>query len=158
MFKNKIISIFILLILSSVFYSAEGVKGKVSGRYFTDERGNILMNVNVWGHINNPGIHLVNEGIDFPTLLSIVGGPKPGAKLSKIKLIREVQDGNNKILYEIDLNDFYKTGIREGFVDILPNDTIIIDENTISYLLSKVNILNSFLQMLNIYLQINLNN
>ena len=51
-----------------------------SERFFTDESGTILMNVNVWGHVNRPGRHMVFDGIDIATLLSVVGGPKQGAK------------------------------------------------------------------------------
>ncbi len=149
---------FISIILLSTILSSDSLNGSFSERYFTDEQGNVFMNVNVWGHVNNPGNHLVSEGIDIPTLLSVVGGPKAGAKLNKIKLIREYNDENDKIFYEVNLNDFYRTGTRSEFVQILPNDTIIIEQTTASFLIGKVNILNSFLQMLNIYLQINLNN
>ena len=36
-----------------------------SERYLTDNKGNIMMNVNVWGHVGQPGHHLVYDGIDF---------------------------------------------------------------------------------------------
>ena len=61
-----------------------------SEKYITDSNGNIKMNVNVWGHVGQPGNHLVFEGIDIVTLLSIVGGPMDGAKLDRIKLIRNL--------------------------------------------------------------------
>ena len=62
-----------------------------SEKYITDSDGNIRMNVNIWGHVAQPGSHLVFEGIDLATLLSKVGGPNIGANLGKIKLIREFQ-------------------------------------------------------------------
>ena len=40
-----------------------------SQRYLTDKEGNILMYVNVWGHLNSPGSHLVYYCIDISTLL-----------------------------------------------------------------------------------------
>ena len=39
-----------------------------SQRYITDEEGNILMFVNVWGHVNSPGSHLVYDGIDLASV------------------------------------------------------------------------------------------
>ncbi|MDP6684476.1 MAG: hypothetical protein QGH24_00840, partial [Candidatus Marinimicrobia bacterium] len=36
-----------------------------SERFFTDQSGTILMNVNVWGHVNLPGRHMVFDGIDL---------------------------------------------------------------------------------------------
>ena len=69
----------------------------------------ILMNVNVWGHVNRPGRHMVSEGIDLATLLSVVGGPKNGAKLSKVRVFREEPDKNGKQSYTINLKKFLKT-------------------------------------------------
>ena len=59
------------------------------------------MHVNVWGHIGNPGHHLVYDGIDLATLFSIVGGPRKGANLKNVKIIREVPDDNGQISYNI---------------------------------------------------------
>ena len=42
-------------------------------RYLSDNSGNIMMNVNIWGQVNSPGSHLVYDGIDFASLLSVVG-------------------------------------------------------------------------------------
>ena len=63
-----------------------------SKKYFTDSDGTIMMKVNVWGHVNSPGGHMVYDGIDFASLLSIVGGPLNGADLKKVRLYREVPD------------------------------------------------------------------
>ena len=56
-------------------------------RYISDNNGNILINVNVWGHVNNPGRIMVDEGIDIATLLSLTGGPKKGANLKNIRIM-----------------------------------------------------------------------
>ena len=77
-------------------------------RYFTNGNGIILMNVNMWGRVNSPGRHTVFDGIDLATLLSVVGGPKNGAKLDKVKLFREVPDENGKQVYIINLKKFLK--------------------------------------------------
>ena len=69
-----------------------------SEKYITDSDGNIRMNVNIWGHVAQPGSHLVFEGIDLATLLSKVGGPNIGANLRKVKLIREFPDKDGKLV------------------------------------------------------------
>ena len=125
-----------------------------SERYFTNGSGIILMNVNVWGHVSSPGRHAVFDGIDLATLLSVVGGPKNGANLEKVKLFREVPDDNGQQVYTIDLKKFLKTGDRSGFMKILPNDTFIIPQTTTNVILSNVGTLNTFLTLLNLYLQI----
>ena len=33
-----------------------------SERYMTDDKGNIMMYVNIWGHVSNPGHVLVMKG------------------------------------------------------------------------------------------------
>ena len=125
-----------------------------SERFFTDESGTILMNINVWGHVNKPGRHMVFDGIDIATLMSVVGGPKSGAKLSKVKIYREVPDKNGKSVYTINIENFIQTGDRSEFIKIMPNDTFIIPQKTSSYVLGQVGTLNTLLSILNIYLQI----
>ena len=122
-------------------------------KYFVDEEGNILINVNVWGHVKEPGNHLVYDGIDLPSLLSIVGGPISGANLKKIKIIRAEND-NNELIYIINLENFYKTGDKSDFVEIMPHDTIIIEETMVSSVFRNSNTLTTILQILSIYIDI----
>ena len=145
--------------LMAQYQSGEGIVTKPqynvsSERFFTDESGTILMNVNVWGHVNRPGRHMVFDGIDIATLLSVVGGPKSGAKLKKVKIYREVPDKNGKLAYTINIENFIQTGDRSDFIKIMPNDTFIIPQKTSSYVLGQVGTLNTLLSILNIYLQI----
>ena len=119
--------LFIILIMSAQLTAQHQSEEKIvyqpksnvsSERFFTDERGTILMNVNVWGHVNRPGRHIVFDGIDIATLLSVVGGPKSGASLNKVKIFREVPDGNG--VYDegekyIDGNGVYDEG--EEYID-----------------------------------------
>ena len=125
-----------------------------SERFFSDQNGTILMNVNVWGHVNLPGRHMVFDGIDLATLLSVVGGPKAGANLENVRLFRETQDDNGELVYTINFEKFLKTGDRSEFVKVMPNDTYIIPQTTSSYIMSQVGTLNTILSILNIYLQI----
>ena len=57
--------------------------------YIASDDGTLLMYVNIWGHVKNPGTYLVYEGIDLLTLLSLAGGPSSGAQLRKIEIIQE---------------------------------------------------------------------
>ena len=79
-----------------------------SERYLTNTKGSIMMNVNVWGHVKSPGNHIVYDGIDFASLLSIVGGPIDGANLKDVRLYREIPDENGILVYQIDLNEFIR--------------------------------------------------
>ena len=125
-----------------------------SEQYVTDASGNIRMNVNVWGHVNQPGSHLVFEGIDMATLFSSVGGPKIGANLNKIMIIREIEDSNGQIIHRIDFNNFLKSGDRSNFIKIKPNDTIIIPQKFSSMLLDSASGINTILGLVILYFQI----
>jgi hypothetical protein len=149
------------LSLSGQIYSSQGsarsLVPKSGERYVTDEYGTIRMYVNVWGHVNRPGSYLVYDGIDLATLLSQSGGPKNGANYRKVMLFREQPDKDGNMVYEINLEDFIRTGNRIEFVEILPNDTIMIKQEFISAVFSKASTLNTLMSMLNLYLSISIN-
>ena len=125
-----------------------------SERYLTDDKGNIMMNVNIWGHVGNAGHHLVYDGIDLATLMSIVGGPNTGANMKKVRVYREVPDADGTLVYHIDLNDFIKTGNRSNFIKIKPNDTIIVPQKISRYFLTQVGTVNTIFSLVIIYLQL----
>ena len=125
-----------------------------SERYLTDNKGNIMMNVNVWGHVGQSGHHLVYDGIDLATLISVVGGPKAGANMKNVRVYREVPDADGTLVYHIDLNNFINTGNRSNFIKIKPNDTIIVPQKLSSYFLTQVGTINTLFSLINIYLQL----
>ena len=158
----KVIIITIMLnCLNSVFSQGQivnkqdGNEYKISSeKYITDSNGNIRMNVNIWGHVLQPGSHLVFEGIDMVTLLSMVGGPKAGANLDRIKLIREMPEQDGKLVYTINFNKFLNFGDRSNFIKIKPNDTIIIPQKFSSILLTSTSGINTILGFITIFIQI----
>ena len=125
-----------------------------SERYLTNAKGNIMMNVNVWGHVGSPGSHIVYDGIDFATLLSVVGGPMDGANLTNVRIYREIPDADGTLVYHIDLNEFINTGNRSNFIKIKPNDTIIVPQKFSSYFLTKIGTINTLFSLITIYLQL----
>jgi hypothetical protein len=100
--------------------------------YFTDDSGNILMFINIIGHVARPGQFIVRENADFATILALTGGIAQDANLSKVLVIRHEPDENGKQAYVVNLKPFYKKGDRSGFIAFKPNDTIIIPEKGIS--------------------------
>ena len=125
-----------------------------SERYLTDDNGNVMMYVNVWGEVNKSGHHLVYEGIDLATLISIVGGPQSSASLRNTKIYREVPDENGRLVYNIDLNNYVKSGDRTNFIKIKPNDTIIIPKKLTAYLLDQIGTINTVLMLITLYFQV----
>ncbi len=112
------------------------------------------MNVNIWGHVRSPGSQIVYDGIDFASLLSTVGGPMDGANLKMVRLYREIPDLNGKIMYNINLNNFIETGDRSNFIQIKPNDTIIIPQKLSNFLYEQIGTLNAIFTLTNIVIQL----
>ena len=125
-----------------------------SERYLTSSNGNIMMNVNIWGHVRAPGSQIVYDGIDFASLLSTVGGPMDGANLKMVRLYREIPDSNGKIMYSINLNNFIETGNRTNFIQIKPNDTIIIPQKLSNFLYEQIGTFNAIFTLTNIIIQV----
>ena len=125
-----------------------------SERYLTDNKGNIMMNVNVWGHVGSAGHHLVYDGIDLATLMSVVGGPKSGANMKKVRVYREIPEDDGTLVYHLDFEKFVSSGDRSEFIRIKPNDTIIIPEKMSNYILTQVGTVNTFLSLFNLYFQL----
>jgi len=120
-----------------------------SADYITGEDGIVRMYVNVWGHVKNPGTYLVYDGIDILTLMSLAGGPLLGAKLSDVQVFHAngLSDGS---VDSINLDLFLKSGDRSELAEIGPHDTIFIEQSLGNYLLTRVNLLNTGLQIINI--------
>lgn len=128
-------------------------------RYVTTGDGILRMYVNVWGHINSPGRILVDEGVDIATLLSLAGGPEKGAKLNNIRIYREYPDNSGLASFTVDFTEFLKTGNRDGFIPIEPNDTIIIRQTAWSYFIDEIGTVNTIMSLINLYLNLsNMNN
>ena len=125
-----------------------------SERYLTDDNGNIMMYVNIWGHVGSPGHHLVYEGIDLATLMSVVGGPKTGANMKKVRVFREIPEKDGTLVYYLDFEKFVSSGDRSEFIRIKPNDTIIIPEKMSNYILTQVGTVSTFLSLFNLYFQL----
>tara|TARA_B100000214_G_C23834172_1_gene565661 strand:+ start:112 stop:603 length:492 start_codon:yes stop_codon:yes gene_type:complete len=125
-----------------------------SKKYITNQNGEILIKVNIWGNVDNPGSHLVYDGIDFASLLSIVGGPTEEANLNRVRLYRETPDENGQLKYNIDLNSFIRNGDRSSFIEIKPNDTIIIPRKISALVLKQIGTLNTIFSLIMIFLQL----
>ena len=109
-------------------------------QYFLGDRDEILMNVNVWGYVLKPGQYLVPRHTDLITLISFAGGPREGANLGEVKIIREstaaLTNGNatngheKKIpILTVNMNDHIEKG-KSGALPVLKSgDTVIIAES-----------------------------
>jgi len=109
-------------------------------QYFLGTGDELLMKVNIWGFVNKPGQYMVPSETDLMSLISYAGGPKNGAKLSKIKIVHTEQtepvaDG----ISVINVKKYLKNGDESIIPKLHPGDTIIISG-------SKWHHINSFVE------------
>ena len=156
MLSNKF---FISLFLFSILYCRDDFNQSQSKpsfeisseKYSTNINGNIMIYVNIWGEVEMPGRHLVSEGISFATLLSIVGGPTQSANLKKVRLFRETKPKENIKSYTLNLKQFLLHGDRSDFIEIHPNDTIIIPQKISTIIFNRFNSINTIMSFLTLY-------
>ena len=123
-------------------------------RYLSSEDGVLRMYVNIWGHVDSPGRILVDDGIDLATLLSLTGGPNKGANMKNVRVYHEYPDKNGNVVNIIDFTEFLKTGDRSNFITIQPNDTFIIKQTILSYIVEEVGTVNTLRNFINLYLNL----
>ena len=123
-------------------------------KYISGSDGKVYMNVNFWGTDGNSGIVQVQEGIDFASLMSSIGGPDQFSNLKKIRLYRETPDENGQMVYVIDLTSFLKSGDRSNFPRIKPNDTIVIKKTLTGVLIEDLSTFQTFIAAITLFFQL----
>ena len=126
-----------------------------SEKYISGPDGKVYMNINFWGTGGNSGIIQVQEGIDFASLMSLVGGPTQFSNLKKIRLYRETPDDNGQMVYFVDLTSFLKSGDRSNFPKIKPNDTVVIKKTLTGVLIEDIATFQTILASITLFLQLN---
>jgi len=87
--------------------------------------------VNVFGAVVRPGAYPMAARQDLMSALMVAGGPGPGAKTSKITIIRPEGEGKAQVI-KINLNDFVYKGDMKNNPRIYPGDTVYIAHKTFS--------------------------
>ena len=125
-----------------------------SEKYISGPDGKVYMNINFWSTGENSGIVQVQEGIDFASLMSSIGGPAQFSNLKKIRLYRETPDENGQMVHIIDLTAFLKSGDRSNFPKIKPNDTIVIEKTLIGVIVEDISTFQSIIASITFFLQL----
>jgi hypothetical protein len=81
----------------------------------------LLITVNLWGHVQKPGIYSIPSAFGIIDLLSSAGGPLGTARLNDVRIIRKNQE-----VITINLEEFIKTGNKDLLVPLQPGDIIIV--------------------------------
>lgn len=133
----------ILLICISLSLFAQGTvtfspSSNISAYTFDGARSGVeklKMNTYILGQVAKPGLYVVPDDTDFLTLLALAGGPREDAKLTKIRIVRPLTEGD-KVLW-VNFKQYLETGDTELIPALQPGDTIVVS-GTIFYAFSRV--------------------
>ena len=81
----------------------------------------LLVSVNLWGHVQRPGIYSVPSAYTLIDLISSAGGPLKTARLNDVRVVRKNTD-----VIKVDIDRFLKTGDVTILPVLQPGDTIIV--------------------------------
>jgi hypothetical protein len=95
--------------------------GDRPAQYILGTENVLLINVNLWGHVQRPGIYSIPSSFNIIDLLSSAGGPLKTARLNDVRLIRKNQE-----VIRINIKEFIKTGNQDVLIPLQPGDVIIV--------------------------------
>jgi hypothetical protein len=123
--------------------------GAPSAYFFAQGQG-ILIDVNLWGQVGNPGKYYVPYNTDLVSLLSIAGGPAVTAKLDDIRIIRYARADTAVVekVVRVDIEKFIETG-EQNFPLLLRGDTVIVPGGPISVLNTIITVTNAVFSIVN---------
>ena len=90
-------------------------------QYILGGKDILLINVNLWGHVQRPGIYSIPSSYGLVDLISSAGGPLTSARLSEIRIIR-----SNQEVIKVDVEEYIKTGKSSLLPVLHPGDTIVV--------------------------------
>jgi hypothetical protein len=131
--------IFILFVFSILTFAQSGnqIPGySQSSSYIIAKENQVLMNINLWGHVQKPGAYEIPITYGIVELISHSGGPTGTANLDDIKIIRK---GNEVI--RVNLKKFITEGDESVLVQLQPGDTVVVGgtlRNVFSQVLSYI--------------------
>jgi hypothetical protein len=106
-----------------------------AAQYYIGSEGELLIKVNVWGRVRQPGQYFVPSSTDLITLISVAGGPAEKSRLDNVRIVRNTQSGSEIIL--VNIKKYLKTGDQRLIPQLQPEDTVIMS-GSIWYVVSNV--------------------
>jgi hypothetical protein len=120
--------------------------GDRPAQYILGSNDVLLINLNLWGHVQKPGIYSVPSSFGIIDLLSSAGGPLKTARLNDVRIIRKNQE-----VIKVNIEEFIKTGNKDLLVPLQPGDIIIVS-GSISDIFSRiVSIIRDIAIIVNVY-------
>ena len=114
-----------------------------AAQYYLGTADEIVVPINIWGFVKNPGQYMVPNNTDLISLLSYAGGPVEGAKVSKIRIVRSDIQIEKKVL-TINVKKYLETGDTRLIPLLRPGDTVVVKGTTFHWIQRFFSFLASF--------------
>jgi hypothetical protein len=95
----------------------------------------LLITVNLWGHVQKPGIYSIPSSFGLIDLLSSAGGPLKTARLNDLRVIRKNQE-----VITVNVKEFMTTGNKDLLVPLQPGDLVIVSGSALDIFATIVGI------------------
>ena len=117
---------FLVVVLSFTSGLAQEMESQMQysdrpAQYILGGKDMLLINVNLWGHIQRPGIYSIPSNYGLVDLISSAGGPLSTARLSEVRIIRSDQE-----VVSVDVEEYIRTGKSKLLPVLHPGDTIVV--------------------------------
>lgn len=116
-------------------------------QYILGSNDVLLITVNLWGHVQKPGIYSIPSAFGIVDLLSSAGGPLGTARLNEVRIIRKNQE-----VITVNLEEFIKTGNKDLLVPLQPGDIIIVSGSISSIFRNVVSFVRDLAIIVNVIL------
>jgi hypothetical protein len=108
----------------------------------------------IWGQVQKPGLYIVPDNTDLLTLISSAGGPTENANLNKVRIIRSIENAEEKIIW-IDLQQYIDSGDYELIPMLEPGDTVILAGSAYYAFTKAVAWISQIAVILSVYISVN---
>ncbi len=138
---RRLLPLFIILLISTAGLSQDFRPGQQyqSGdrpaQYILGSDDVLLITVNLWGHVQKPGIYSIPSSFGLIDLLSSAGGPLKTARLNDVRVIRKNQD-----VITVNVKEFMKTGNKDLLIPLQPGDLVIVSGSAMDMFATLVGI------------------
>ena len=114
-----------------------------AAQYYLGNSDELLVPVNIWGFVQRPGQYMVPNNTDLISLLSYSGGPREGAKISNIRIVRANAQTGTKV-WKVNVRKYIETGDERIIPVLKPGDTIIVKGTAFNWIQKLFTFLSSF--------------
>ena len=106
----------------------------------------LLVNVNLWGHVQRPGIYSIPSSYTLIDLISSAGGPLKTARLDDIRIVRKNQE-----VIQVNVEEFLQTGDNTLLPRLQPGDTIIVSGSIVNIFTTIVAVARDLAIIVNVF-------